>query len=551
MIRSQIQKLLNIPDAVIDRPENQSFGDYSTNAVLKLAKKEGKNPMELAQELAQKLSASKSDMFSKIEVALPGFINFTLSPQFLRQQVQEILKAKENYGALNIGQNKKIQVEFISANPTGPLTLGNGRGGFFGDVLANVLSRAGFSVKREYFVNDAGFQVEVLGHSVLKDEQAQYKGEYIDKLNKKFVCWLCSKDPKKVGQKAAKYILAKMLQPTIKDRMKIKFDEWVSEGALRSSGATDKVLAMLKAKNLTYEQDGATWFKSTQFGDDKDRVLITSAKDGRDGAATYLLPDAAYHYKKFVKDKFDKVINIWGADHHGYILRLQAIKKALNMPGELEVVIMQLVRLMVKGEEVKMSKRLGTYITLDELLEEIPLDVARFFFLMRAPNTHMDFDLDLAKEQSQKNPVYYVQYAYARICSILRKAHSTTQSLNDSITDSSGHSITQSLNHSSEFALIKQLIRFPEVIEDTAKDYGVHRLPQYSMDLVRSFHKFYEECRVLPAPPSGPEGPEGSSNGSEEIDEATSQARLALCEATRIVLANTLSLMGISAPEKM
>ncbi|HRY52281.1 MAG TPA: arginine--tRNA ligase [Candidatus Portnoybacteria bacterium] len=519
MIRDLIKGVLGLPEAAIAPTENKGFGDYSTSAVLKLAKQQGKNPMEMAQEIAQKL---QNPMFSKVEAAPPGFINFYLSPDFLAGQVVEILRAKENYGVLDLGKNKKIQVEFISANPTGPLTLGNGRGGFFGDVLANVLAKAGYDVKREYFVNDAGYQVEVLGHSVLKDESAQYKGEYIDKLNKKFVCWLCSKDPKKIGQKAAKYILKNLLQPTIEQRMKIKFDEWVSEGELRQSGATDEVLAKLKAKNLTYEQDGALWFKSTSFGDDKDRVLITSAKDGREVAATYLLPDAAYHYKKFVEDKFDKVINIWGADHHGYIARLQAIKKALEMPGELEVVIMQLVRLMVKGQEVKMSKRAGTYITLDELLEEIPLDVARFFFLMRAPNTHMDFDLDLAKEQSDKNPVYYVQYAYARICSILRKAPAT-KSLSP-----------QALNHPSELALIKQLIRLPEIIEDTAKDYGAHRLPQYSLDLVRSFHKFYEDCKVL-----------------DESNKDLTQSRLALCEATRIVLANTLSLMGISAPDKM
>lgn len=523
MVRDSIKKIAGLPEAIISPTENKSFGDYSTNAVLKLAKQQGKNPLELAQEISQKI---QDPMFAKVEVAPPGFINFTLSQEFLVAQILEILKAKEKYGASNVGLGDKVQVEFISANPTGPLTLGNGRGGFFGDVLANVLAKAGFRVCREYFVNDAGYQVEVLGHSVLKDEQAQYKGDYIDKLNKKFVCWLCSKNPKKVGQKAAKYILKKMLQPTISERMKIRFDEWVSERAIRESGLTDKVLAKLKEAELTYEQDGATWFKSTEFGDDKDRVLITSAKDGKASAATYLLPDGAYHYKKFVEDKFSKVINVWGADHHGYIARLQAIKKALEMPGELEVVIMQLVRLMVKGQEVKMSKRAGTYITLDELLEEIPLDVARFFFLMRAPNTHMDFDLDLAKEQSDKNPVYYVQYAYARICSILRKAPSASQPLNDLI--------AQSLAHPSELALIKQLIRLPEIIADTAQDYQVHRLPQYSLDLVRSFHKFYEDCKVI-----------------DESNKDLTAARLALCEATRITLKNTLSLMGISAPEKM
>ena len=584
MIRNQIQKILNLPDAEITRVENPNFGDYSTNAVLKLAKKEGKNPMELAQAIVQKLLVSDTDMFTKIEVALPGFINFTLSSEFLAKQVAEILKAQEKYGAEDIGQNKKVQVEFISANPTGPLTLGNGRGGVFGDALANVLAVAGYNVKREYFVNDAGFQVEVLGHSVLKDEQGQYKGEYIDKLSKKFVCWFCSKDAKKIGQKAAIYILKNLIQPTVAERMKIKFDAWVSERKIKESDATIEVLLLLKDKNLIYEQDGATWFKSTQFGDDKDRVLITSAKDGREQAETYLLPDIAYHYKKFTQDKFDKVIDIWGADHHGYIARLQASGKALGAWDEkkLEIVIMQLVRLMRDGREVKMSKRAGTYITLDELLEEIPLDVARFFFLMRAPNTHMDFDLDLAREQSQKNPVYYVQYAYARICSILRKvsesgsppsgwARGDVSSLlkreariaeafgearagrelsnplplpegeinrgwegYSSSDPEGGVEKLQLLNHPSELALIKQLIRLPEIIADTALDYQVHRLPQYSMDLVRSFHKFYEDCRVI-----------------DESNKDLTSARLALCEATKIVLANTLSLMGISAMEKM
>lgn len=534
MIRTRIRQLLNLPEAAIERPENQSFGDYSTNAILKLAKQEGKNPLAAARELAQKLTAEQDPMFERIEAAPPGFINFYLAPQFLRQALDGILEAKEAYGVSDLGQGKKIQVEFISANPTGPLTLGNGRGGFFGDVLANILAAAGFNVKREYFVNDAGFQVEVLGHSVLKDELAQYKGEYIDKLNKKLTGWFSSKDPKIIGRKAAEYILKNLLQPTIERNMKIKFDAWVSERAIRESGRTEKVLALLKEKNLTYEQDGATWFRSTQFGDDKDRVLITSAKDGRAQAETYLLPDMAYHYKKFSEDKFDKVIDIWGADHHGYIARLQAAGQALGAWDEkkLEIVIMQLVRLMRGGQEVKMSKRAGTYITLDELLEEIPLDVARFFFLMRAPNTHMDFDLDLAKEQSDKNPVYYVQYAYARLYSILNKASKEQSQEPDSHSPLAISS--KLLSHPSELALIKQLIRLPEIIADTAQDYGVHRLPQYSLDLVRSFHKFYEDCKVL-----------------DESNKDLTAARLALCEATRITLKNALDLMGISTPEKM
>jgi len=531
MIRDSIRKIIGVEDANIDQPENKNFGDYSTGVVLRLAKKEKKNPMAMAEELVAKIKTQPEiqELFEKIEVALPGFINFTLSADFLRAQAAEILEAKEKYGALDFGQGKKVQVEFISANPTGPLTLGNGRGGFYGDVLANVLERAGFSVKREYFVNDAGYQVEILGHSYRKDEKAQYKGEYLDNpILEPKTEGLSIID---TGAMVASYILETYIRPTVQDRMKIKFDEWVSEKAIRDSGLTDKVLGILKSKNLIYEQDGATWFKSTEFGDDKDRVLITSAKDDREQSATYLLPDIAYHYKKFVADKFDTVIDVWGADHHGYIARLQAAGKALEIWDEknLKIVIMQLVRLFAGGQEVKMSKRLGTYITLDELLEEIPLDVARWFFLMRSPDTHMDFDMDLAKEQSDKNPVYYAQYAHARICAILRKAQS-----DNLITEPFNHLITQSLNHSSEFALVKQLIRLPEVVEDAARDYQVHRLPQYVLDLVRSFHKFYEDCRVI----------------DEENKELT-QSRLALCEATRIVIKNTLDLMGINAPEKM
>ena len=528
MVRDQIRKIIGIEEAVIDQPENKNFGDYSTSVVLGLAKKEGQDPMALANEIVQKLLTSDVNSFTKIEAVKPGFINFYLSPEFLRAQVAEILKAKEKYGALDLGRGKKIQVEFISANPTGPLTLGNGRGGFYGDVLANVLARAGFSVKREYFINDAGYQVEVLGHSVLKDEKAQYKGDYIESLRIELKDKL-NLSAKEVGTFAANHILSNLIKPTTAERMKIKFDEWVSENDIRQSGRTDKVLELLKAKNLIYEQDGATWFKSTEFGDDKDRVLITSAKDGRAEEATYLLPDIAYHYKKFTVDKFDKVIDVWGADHHGYVSRLQAAGKALGEWDEkkLKIVIMQLVRLFAGGQEVKMSKRLGTYITLDELLEEIPLDVARWFFLMRSPDTHMDFDMDLAKEQSDKNPVYYAQYAYARICSILRKSPFEKST-------PSNVEWLQLLSHPSEFALIKQLIRLPEIVEDIAQDYQVHRLPQYAMDLVRSFHKFYEDCKVL-----------------DETNKELTQSRLALCEATHIVLKNTLDLMGINAPEKM
>jgi arginyl-tRNA synthetase len=528
MIREQVKSILNIANAQIERPERRELGDFSTSAALKLGKAQKENPMSKAQEIADRVMKKNQakEIFSEIKVAPPGFINFYLSTEILQKELLEILEKKEEYGKNNFGQGKKVSVEFISANPTGPLTLGNGRGGFYGDVLANVLVSAGYKAKREYFINDAGYQVEVLGHSKKSDNRAQYKlDDWIMKLD------TTGMGISETGSFVANQFLINSIKPTVIERMKINFDEWVSEKELKDSGKMDKVFSLLKEKGLTYEQDGATWFKSTEFGDDKDRVLITSEKEDREQSATYILPDAAYHYKKFTEDKNDLAINIWGADHHGYIARLQAMGKALEAWSEknLKIVIMQLVRLFEGGKEVKMSKRAGTYITIDELLDEIPLDVARWFFLMRSPDTHMDFDLDLAKEQSEKNPVYYAQYAYARICAIMRKAKES-----DLVIKSLSDLEIQLLVHQSEIDLIKELTKFPEIIEDTALDYQVHRLPQYALDLVRSFHKFYEDCKVL-----------------DENNKELTQARLALCEATKIVLANTFSLMGISAPEKM
>ncbi len=536
MIRQKIQKILNIPEAEVSRSENEKFGDYSTNVALKLAKKEGKNPMEVAQEISEKVEKAQSDFFEKIEIAPPGFINFFISKEFLQEEISQILKDDADYGKLDIGQGQKIQVEFISANPTGPLTLGNGRGGFFGDALANIYVKVGFSVQREYFINDVGHQIEVLVHSILGDEKAQYKGEYIEQLRKekelRFALQIVKSNLdlslKKIEEIAVGIIWNSMIRPTIENRMKIKFDNWAPESLLHKNGIVQKVLELLKEKNLTYEREGAVWFKSSEFGDDKDRVLVTSGQTEKNGESTYFLADVAYHYDKFVNRKFDKVVDIWGADHHGYVARLQAAKKALELPGELEIIIMQLVRLIKDGQEIKMSKRAGTYVTLDELLDEIPLDVSRFFFLMYSPDTHMDFNLDLAREQSEKNPVYYVQYAYARICSIFRKSDIDKQKQADDA------DYLRLLNNPSELNLIKQLIRLPEIIEDITGDYQVQRLPQYALDLVRAFHKFYEECRVI-----------------DEKNPELTAARLALVEATRIVLKNTLDLMGISAPEKM
>jgi arginyl-tRNA synthetase len=486
----------------IERPTEPDFGDYSTNIAMVLKK----DPQEIAKNI-------KSDILEKIEVK-NGFINFFLSKEYLQKQVGEILKEGERFGEFKIGKGKKVNIEFISANPTGPLTLGNGRGGFCGDVLANVLKKAGYKVKREYYINDVGEQIRKLGHSVLGDSEAVYKGSYIEDLRKR----VNGNNPDKVGETAAKIILEEKIKPGVKE-MGIEFDAWFSEKSLHEKKEVKNVLDYLKKNNLSYEKEEALWFKSTDFGDDKDRVLIKA-----DGEKTYFLSDIAYLKNKFRRG-FQKLIFFWGADHYGYINRIKAATEALGYKKEqLDIIIMQLVRLFEGGKEIRMSKRTGIYVTIDELINEVGLDVSRFFFLMRSPGSHLLFDLDLAKQQSEKNPVFYVQYAHARIYSIIKKINTK-----DKIQDTK----YELLIHPSELTLIKQLIRFPEIIEDTAKDYQVQRLPQYVLDLATVFHQFYRDCKVLTETRS------------------LSEARLGLVSATKIVFKNTLNLMGISAPEKM
>lgn len=483
--------------------ERGSFGDYSTNVALQLKKP--------ADEIIPKL---KSDLLERAEAAGPGFINFFLAKSFLQKQIGEILGQKEKYGQVKIGKGQKVNIEFISANPTGPLTLGNGRGGFCGDALASVLAQAGYQVKREYYINNTGEQIRKLGHSVIGGSEVVYRGSYIDDLRKK----ISVGDPEKTGEAAAKIILERMIEPAV-DKMGVKFDTWFSEKSLYQKKEVDKSLDFLKKKKLTYESEGALWFKSTQFGDDKDRVLIKA-----NGEKTYLASDVAY-LKNKIKRGFDKIIVFLGADHYGYVARIKAAAEALGFDRrKIEAIIMQLVRLIDGGKEIRMSKRTGIYVTIDELIDEVGLDVARFFFLSRSTDSHLNFDLGLAKEQSEKNPVYYIQYAHARICSILAKSKiKTDRSKAD----------YKLLCHPAELNLIKQLLRLPEIIEDTAGDYQVQRLPQYAVDVATAFHQFYRDCQVL--------------SGNVHL----AQARLALVSATKIVLKNTLSLMGISAPEKM
>ncbi|MFA5169378.1 MAG: arginine--tRNA ligase [Candidatus Paceibacterota bacterium] len=493
------------------RPQKSSFGDYSVSIAMEIAKKEGKNPMEIAEKIKENI---KGKHFEKVEVMNPGFINFFVSREYIFKEIDEVFKQRGKFGESK-KKKERIQVEFISANPTGPLTVGNGRGGPFGDVLANVLKKYGYNVQKAYYINDHGKQILSLGHSVLKDEEAKYTGEYIDRLNKK----MRKGDPYKIGKIAAKIIMEKMIKKTIK-KLNIKFDEYFSESVLHKGKNVDKVLDLLRKEGLTYEQEGAEWFMSTALGDERDRVIVKS-----DGEKTYLLGDIAYHKYKFEKKKFDKVINIWGADHFGDVPGLMAGVEAMGYIDKLKIVLLQFVTVVKDGKTVRMSKRMGTAITMDDLLDELSPDAIRFFFLMKSADTHLNFDLDLAKEQSEKNPVFYVQYAHARISSILRKSRKILRV--GRIKD------VELLTDKREIELMKQILKFPEIIEDTANDYEVHRIPQYALDLANSFHKFYAECHVLTK------------------DKKLKEARLSLAAATKITLKNTLELMGISAPEKM
>ena len=475
MIKDDIQKVLGIKDALIEEPREKSHGDYSTNVALV----KGKDAKKIVEKVKD------NEMFSSVEVAGPGFINFFISEKHLQKQIGTILKAKEKYGDSKTGKGTKVNVEFISANPTGPLTLGNGRGGFGGDVLSNVLEKTGYKVTREFYINDHGKQVGDLAKGLYK------------------------------GEKRTASQIQKANQVTIVKDLKIKMDVWFSENSLYK-GEVAKVISYLKKKKLAYEKEGALWFKTTKFGDDKDRVLIRE-----NGEETYFASDIAY-----LKNKFDrghkKLFIFVGADHHGYVRRMESAIKALGYKEEqLEFVVFQLVKLLEGKKEVKMSKRAGKFVTIKELIDDVGLDASRFFFLSRGVNTHLNFDLKLAREKSAKNPVYYVQYAHARISSILSK------------TKSKPSKKFNLLIEKEELDLIKQLIRFEEVIEDTARDYQLQRIPQYSVELAESFHRFYQHCQVI------------------SDDKELTSARLALVLATQTVLKNTLSIMGISAPEKM
>jgi arginyl-tRNA synthetase len=522
-----------ISEILIEKPEQENQGDYSTNIAMKIAGIVKRNPMEIASIINNQLlliiNNDKLSIIDKIEIAKPGFVNFFLSKEYLQKQIKLVLEQGENFGDLKIGKNKKTQVEFISGNPTGPLHIGQGRGAFFGDCLSNVLTKAGYKVEKEYYVNNArnSNQIKELGRTAMGNGTAYLTNEL-----KTIIKEQKTKIKKFKSEAQAGYFLCKIIQKINKDfiskKLKIKFDNWVFEQDLYKENKIEKAYNLLKKKNLIYEKDGAEWLKTTKFGDSKDWVVKRST-----GEPTYFLADIAYHKDKFNRG-FKKIIDIWGADHQGHIHKIKAATKMLGYKGDLDILIAQVVRL--KGG-LKLSKRKGQIVSLEELVDEVALDATRFFYLAKSLNTQMEFDLKLAKEQSQKNPVYYIQYAHARIESILNKITNSKSQIPNKFKIQNSKFKTNSkfqlLGHQSELNLIKQIIRFPEVIGDTAKDYRVQRLPQFAVNLAEAFHQFYRDCPVI------------------SKDKELSQARIALILATKSVLKNSLGLMGISAPRKM
>ncbi|OYT75106.1 MAG: arginine--tRNA ligase [Armatimonadetes bacterium JP3_11] len=535
-------ELETLPEFEIETPRNPQFGDFATNLAMLLARQARRNPREVAEILRQYLPAESHEWVERVEVAGAGFLNFYLKPSWAGEVVRHILAQGMRYGSLNLGAGKRVLIEFVSANPTGPLTLGHGRNAAVGDALARLYEAAGYTVEREFYINDGENSLQIrnfalsvltryrqlLGESVPMPEDA-YHGEYVkeiaQRIRMQYGDSFAEGDPETVLKRFAQIAKQQMLHEQERDlaAFGVRFDRWFSEQSLYDSGSVQATLDALRARGYAYEHEGALWLKSTAFGDEKDRVLVRA-----NGMPTYLAADVAYHRDKYERG-YDLMIDLWGADHHGYVARMRAAMAALGYdPNRLQILIYQLVNLFRGAEPVRMSKRAGEFITLREVMDEIGVDALRFFYLLRSHESTLDIDIELAQEQSEKNPVFYVQYAHARICSIERTAAERGVSIPDpATTDLSG------LTHVAEVALIKRLADLPEEIALAVKHDAPHRLTAYALDVARAFHSFYTECRVLDAEP------------------ALQGARLLLTQATRLTLARTLQLLGVSAPERM
>ena len=524
----------------IEVPADRTHGDFAVNAAMVWTKLFRMPPRAIADIIVNNLSLDGT-FIDRAEVAGPGFINLFLSDRYYAAIVSDVLERGEDYGSSDIGKGQKVMVEFVSANPTGPMHIGNARGGALGDCLAAVLSKAGYDVTREFYVNDAGNQIAKFGASlearylqIYKPEtefpEDGYHGADITERAKEFAAINGDAYVEASEEERRRALVDYALPLNIKGleddllKYRIKYDVWFKESSLYESGAIDDILKILREKGLLYEKDGAVWYKATEYGDEKDEVLVRA-----NGNPTYFAGDIAYHYNKFAVRGFDRVINVWGADHHGHVARLKGAMNAVGLDGDkLDIVLMQLVRLVRDGEVVKVSKRTGKSITLKTLLDEVPLDAARFIFNSKEPNTHLEFDLDLAVEQSSQNPVYYVQYAHARICSILRNLSAEgiepRKCTKDQLT---------LLKAPEERELIRRISEFTGEIEASAKSYDSARITRYVYDVATLFHKFYNSCRV--------------KNDNADL----MQARIALCIAAKTVISNILAMLKISAPESM
>ncbi len=529
-------------EIAIEEPREKAHGDFSSNVAMQFARQAKKSPRDVANIIIENFNFDGT-YIAYAEIAGPGFLNFRLKDEWLYDALKLIEEKGEEYGKQNLGNGKKVMIEFVSANPTGPMHMGNARGGALGDSLAAVLDYCGYDVTREFYLNDAGAQIEKLGKSLearyvqlIKGEDAMefpedgYHGGDIKEHMKAFIEIHGEKyidvDSEERRKVFAQYALEKNFAKIKADlgSYKINYDVWFPETDLYKSGEVEETIEILKNSGYTYESDGALWLKSTDLGLDKDDVLVRN-----NGIPTYFLVDIAYHRNKFVKRSFDKVINIWGADHHGHVERMKAAMKAIGVdPNGLDVILMQLVRLMKEGKPVKMSKRTGEMINLADLLEDIGIDAARFFFNLRQADSHFDFDLDLAVEQSNDNPVFYVQYAHARICSILARLEEEGTSLKKTADVN-----LALLKEEEEKELIKMLAKYPEELALAAKTYDPTRLTRYSVDLASAFHTFYNACRV------------------KGVGEDLMNARLILVSMVKLILSSALNLLGVTAPERM
>lgn len=526
-----------LPAFIVEVPKDKSHGDFATNAAMLLTKQAKMKPRDIAQAIVDSLN-KESKLIEKVEIAGPGFINFYLSQNWLYEILPMVEAQDTQYGFVDIGKGEKVQVEFVSANPTGLLHMGNARGGALGDSLANLLKMAGYDVTKEFYINDAGNQIvnlglslearyrQLLGETGCEIPENGYHGQDIIDTAQRIVdavgdSYLQLPEAERQEKMIATALDEKIA--AIKDGLAafgVEYDVWFSETTLHESGAVKDVVDLLTEKGMTYEKDGAIWLKTTDFGEEKDEVLIRS-----NGIPTYFAADIAYHKNKFDRG-FKRVINIWGADHHGHVARMKGAMNAIGCNGDdLTVLLMQLVRLYQNGEVVRMSKRTGQYVTLQELIEDVGKDAARYFFIMRNPDSHLDFDLDLAKQQSSDNPVYYVQYAHARINSILTATGKAAPKAADC-------DLTL-LKEEAELELIRKIANLPTEIAYAAEQLEPYRMARYATDLATLFHSFYNSCRVL------------------TDDQALTDARLVLVNATRIVLRNVLTMLGVSAPERM